>query len=154
MTEPNRSSLGHLARRFATSLSRRPPSADDDAWVGSQLGAGELALWASMPVADRRHSIEVARRLVASRPSAVRDEVAAALLHDVGKVRSGLGTFGRVVATVAGPRTRRFRLYHDHEAMGAELAAAAGSSALTIALIGGGGPPDAASALQAADDSI
>lgn len=148
------SGAGHLVRRFATSLSRRPPSADDDAWVGTVLGAGELALWASMPVADRRHSIEVARRLVAARPSAGRDEAAAALLHDVGKVRSGLGTFGRVVATVAGPRTRRFRQYHDHEAIGAEMAAHAGSSALTAALVGGGGPADAAAALQAADDSI
>lgn len=145
---------GHLARRFATSLSRCPPTADDEAWIATHLAAGESALWASMPVADRRHSTEVARRLVAARPGATRDEVAAALLHDVGKVRSGLGTFGRVLATVVGPRTRRFRQYHEHEAIGAELAADAGSSPLTVALVGGAGPADAAAALQAADDSI
>lgn len=107
-----------------------------------------------MPVADRRHSIEVARRFVAARPAASRDEIAAALLHDVGKVASRLGTFGRVVATVVGPRTDRFRTYHDHEAIGARLATTAGSSALTIALIAGDGPPEVAAALQAADDSI
>lgn len=148
------SSPRHLARRFVTSLSRRPPSPDDEAWVGSQLGAGELALWASMSAADRRHSVEVARRFLAGRPSAPRDEIAGALLHDAGKLRSGLGTIGRVVATIVGPRTRRFRTYHDHEPLGAQMATDAGSSALTAALIGGGGPPDAAAALQAADDSI
>ena len=57
------------------------------------------------------------------RPAADRAEVAGALLHDVGKVEAGLGTFGRVVATVVGPRTERFRTYHDHEAIGARLAA-------------------------------
>jgi hypothetical protein len=146
--------LGHLARRFVGALSRTPPSADDDAWIAAQLEAGELALWATMPVADRRHSVEVARRLHAARPAATRDELAAALLHDVGKVASGLGTFGRVAATLVGPRTARFRAYHDHEAIGASMAAEAGSSELTVALIGGSGPPDAAAALQSADDAI
>ena len=56
-------------------------------------------------------------------PTATRAEMAGALLHDVGKIEAGLGTFGRVAATVVGPRTRRFRLYHDHEAIGAGLAA-------------------------------
>lgn len=146
--------VGHLARRFAGALSRRPPSAADDAWVDEHLEAGELALWASMPAADRRHSIEVARRVRAARPAATRDELAAALLHDVGKLASELGTFGRVAATVVGPRTARFRTYHDHEAVGAAMAAEAGSSELTVALIGGAGPAAAAAALQTADDSI
>ena len=76
--------------------------------------------------------------------------MAGALLHDVGKVEAGLGTFSRVVATVVGPRTRRFRLYHDHEALGARLAAAAGADVVTVALIEGRGP--AAADLRAADD--
>jgi hypothetical protein len=146
--------LAHLARRFRGALSRKPPTAADDAWVDEHLEAGELALWASMTVADRRHSIDVARRLQATRPEASRDELAAALLHDVGKLASDLGTFGRVAATIVGPRTARLRTYHDHEAIGAAMAAEAGSSELTVALIGGAGPPEAAKALQAADDSI
>lgn len=105
-----------------------------------------------MPAPDRRHSIEVARRFATVRPAADRIELAGALLHDVGKTASGLGTFGRVLATVVGPRTRRLRDYHDHEAIGAALAAAVGSDRHTVALIRGEGP--AAHDLQAADDSI
>jgi hypothetical protein len=142
--------VGHLTRRFAGSLSRRPPAAADEAWAASQLAAGEQALWGRMGNADRRHSIEVARRFVARRPRATRAEVAGALLHDCGKVEAGLGTVGRVVATVAGPRSSRFRAYHDHEAIGARLAQAAGSDPATVALIEGRGP--AVADLLAADD--
>ena len=61
--------------------------------------------------------------------------VAAALLHDVGKLDSGLGVFGRVLATLAGAAaghdmaepwsqkrgiTRRFGLYLQHPELGAE----------------------------------
>lgn len=142
--------VGHLARRFAGSWSRAEPAPDDLAWVAAQLTPGELALWCRMTVADRRHAVEVARRFVTRRPGATREEVAGALLHDVGKVEVGLGTLARVAATIVGPRTRRFRLYHDHEAIGARLAAAAGSAAATVELIEGRGP--AAADLRAADD--
>ena len=145
-------SAGHLVRRFVTSLARQPPSADDEAWATGWLSAGEGELWASMPPADRRHAVEVTRQFVARRPQASRAEVAGALLHDVGKVPSRLGTLGRVAATLAGPRTRRFRMYHDHEAIGANMAAQAGSEQVTVALIRGSGA--AAADLQAADDSI
>jgi 3'-5' exoribonuclease len=76
--------------------------------------------------------------------------VAGALLHDIGKVESRLGTFGRVAATIVGPRTDRFRLYHAHEMIGAQMLRRAGSSADTIELVEGGGA--AASDLRAADD--
>ena len=49
-----------------------------------------------------------------------RDEMAGALLHDVGKLDAGLGTFGRVLATVVGPRTATVPHYHDHERIGAD----------------------------------
>ena len=88
-----------------------------------------------MQAQDRRHSIEVARRLMADLDDAPRDVVAAALLHDVGKIQSRLGTFARVVATVVGPRTARFRRYHDHEALGVGLLASAGSTELTRHLV-------------------
>ena len=140
----------HLGKRFLTSLSPRRPDPDDVEWAGTFLTVGERALWERMAAPDRRHSIVVARRFVALRPAASREEVAGALLHDVGKVEAGLGTFSRVVATVVGPRTRRFRLYHDHEAIGARLAADAGATAVTVALVAGEGP--AAADLHAADD--
>jgi hypothetical protein len=133
-------SVGHLARRFATSLSRRPPDVTDEVWAEAQLLPAEVDLWRRMSVADRRHAIVVARRFADRRPTASRAELAGALLHDVGKVAAGLGTFGRVAATVVGPRTARFRTYHDHEAIGAGMATAAGSDPGTVELIEGGGP--------------
>lgn len=140
----------HLGRRFVTSLSPFPPDAADTAWAAARLTPTELELWSTLSNADRRHSIEVARRFVGRRPDAGAAEVAGALLHDVGKVEADLGTFVRVVATVVGPRGRRFRLYHDHEAIGARLAEAAGADPVTVALIEGRGP--AAADLHAADD--
>ena len=89
-------------------------------------------------------------RRFASMGSWSREETAAALLHDIGKLDSGLGTAARVVATVVGPRTKRFGRYHDHERIGAEMLAAAGSSPVTVDLVRGNGR--AASALAAADN--
>jgi len=137
-------------RRFAGSLSRRAPSSADVVWASEHLSAEECALWASMPVTDRRHSLAVARRFVVARPAASTAEIAGALLHDVGKVESRLGTFGRVVATLVGPRTDRFRTYHRHEEIGARMLADAGSDPMTVDLVCGRGP--AAATLRAADD--
>ena len=142
--------VGHLARRFVTSLSGRPPEPQREAWAQSLLLPGERALWARMSAADRRHSIEVARRFRRLVETPTRAEMAAALLHDVGKTASGLGTAWRVVATVVGPRTNRFRRYHEHEAIGVRMLAAAGSEADTLALARGDHPHGGA--LRAADD--
>jgi Flp pilus assembly protein TadB len=120
------------------------------AWAESLLTAGERDLWRRMAVADRRHSIVVARRFADRRPEATREELAGALLHDVGKIEAGLGTFARVLATIVGPRTRRFRAYHDHERLGADVLDRSGSAPETVALVRGDGP--AAPALRAADD--
>jgi hypothetical protein len=98
---------------------------------------------------DRRHSAavarEVERRLGHEASSPV---LAAALLHDVGKIDAGLRTWGRVVATmsaaVAGPDTarlwirssgftRRVGLYLHHPEIGADLLEMAGSDPLTVA---------------------
>jgi hypothetical protein len=54
------------------------------------------------------------------------------------------------VATIVGPRTARFRSYHDHERIGMEMLADAGSAIATIELVRGQGR--AAAALHAADD--
>jgi putative nucleotidyltransferase with HDIG domain len=141
--------LGHLARRFFGSLSRRPPASADVAWVLTQLLQEEAVLWQSMPAQDRRHSIVVARRFAALVADASRAELAGALLHDVGKTQSGLGTIGRVAATVVGPRTTRFAAYHDHEALGVVMLRGAGSEPETLALVIGAGR--SANALREAD---
>jgi len=141
--------VGHLIRRFISSLSRREPGVADIAWVNSQLLEGESRLWHRMTAADRRHSIAVARRFGGSGAWS-RDEIAGALLHDVGKLESGLGTVSRSVATIVGPRTQRFRRYYAHESLGADMLTAAGSSEITVELVRGRGP--AAAALVEADN--
>ena len=53
--------------------------------------------------ADRRHAVGVAREVERSLGAeASRPVLAAALLHDVGKIESGLGVYGRVIATLCG----------------------------------------------------
>ncbi len=141
--------IGHLARRFFGSLSRREPPAPAVAWALAQLLSGEAALWQQMSVQDRRHSIAVARRFAALVTDPTRAEMAGALLHDVGKTQSGLGTLGRVITTTIGPRTKRFRSYHDHETIGRELLREAGAQTATLELIDGAGPNSPA--LRAAD---
>jgi hypothetical protein len=130
----------HLAARFVTSLPATPPSVADEIWVDEHLLVGERALWVQLSNQDRRHSAAVARRFLVERPQATRAEIAGAILHDVGKIECGLGTFGRVVATLVGPRTKRFAAYHDHEAVGAAMAEAAGSEPATVELIAQRGP--------------
>src|SRR6478735_5740280 len=148
------SHAGHLLRRFATSLSPRAPSAPDEAWAKRSLLVGEAELWDRLSNPDRRHAIEVARRFTKAHPDPARAELAGVLLHDVGKLASGYGTFGRVWATLAGPRSPRLRRYHDHEEIGAAMASNAGSEAVTVAIIarGADAPPDVVAALAAADD--
>jgi hypothetical protein len=102
----------HLAGRFFLALlpvGPRPPAAR---WALAHLSPAERSLFDAMSGPDRRHAIGVARdavRLAGGEP--VPDAfVAAALLHDVGKIESGLGTFGRVLATVAAVVLGRERL--------------------------------------------
>ncbi len=140
----------HLVKRFAASLPLRAPTSADTVWAQSFLLDGERELWQRLSATDQRHSIVVARRFERLDISSGRDEMAAALLHDIGKLDSGLGTLGRVAATIIGPRTERFRRYHDHEGLGAALLRSAGSSPTTVDLVLGLG--NAAEALRAADD--
>lgn len=141
--------FAHLAKRFAGSLVPFDvPKADRD-WVQAQLLPGEVDVWTRMSRADRRHASQVARRVErALGDEATRPVLAAALLHDCGKSVSGLGTYGRVVATlsakVAGRETaaawvetrgftRRVGLYLEHPRLGADLLGLAGSAPLTVA---------------------
>ena len=125
--------LAHLIKRFVTSLPPGGPTFEAEAWVASVLSEAELALWHRMSGPDRRHAVGVARRVEAALgEDATAPVLAAALLHDVGKVESGLGTFGRVVATVAGPRTPRLAAYRRHPELGAALLELADSDPLTV----------------------
>ena len=139
----------HLAKRFFGSLVPLGEPKADRVWILEQLTEGETEIWTSMSKADRRHAAGVARRVErALGHEATRPIVAAALLHDCGKTVSGLGTYGRVIATVsaklAGPEqayawretrgcTRNVGLYLLHPELGADLLGLAGSAPLTVA---------------------
>jgi hypothetical protein len=153
----------HLATRFFGSLRSGAPR--EEAWAIDQLVEGERAVWERMSDADRRHAVGVALRVGdALGERATRPVLAAALLHDSGKVESDLGTFARVGATVAGVVSRRWRgrvgAYLRHDEIGAEMLERAGSDALTVAWAREHHLPrarwtlplDIADALKAADD--
>ena len=141
--------IGHLSKRFFGSLRPGGPPSDDVAWARSQMLPGEREIWQQMSNADKRHSIAVARRVErALGHEAGRPVLAAALLHDCGKIDADLGAYGRVVATlsvsIAGRSaaedwtlargfTRKIGLYARHPEIGADRLALAGSDPLTIA---------------------
>lgn len=139
----------HLSRRFVGSLSRSEPKPADEAWARAALLPGEAMLWEQMSAPDRRHAIGVARQVAQTLGErASRPVLAAALLHDVGKVELGWGPFRRagatLIAVLAGyGRAREWRdaagvrghvgRYVCHDEIGDELLDHAGSDELTVA---------------------
>ncbi|MSO79167.1 MAG: hypothetical protein EXQ79_06135 [Acidimicrobiia bacterium] len=171
----------HLVRRFFGALRPGPPRANDAAWVESVLTPGELEIWSRMVNHDRRHSVAVARRVqhsFANTPTADDSRwLAAALLHDVGKLDAGLGVIGRASATLAGAAaghdmaeawsakrgvTRRFGLYLRHAELGETRLRLAGAREEAAAWAGAhhaefkwdalGFPEGVVAVLDAADD--
>ncbi|MEY3558906.1 MAG: hypothetical protein RL374_1612 [Actinomycetota bacterium] len=142
----------HLAKRFFTSLVSKDVSEAELTTVRSKLSAHEYELWLQFAIVDRRHSVLVAARFTALRPEASDNEIAGVLLHDIGKISSNLSTLQRVIATVVGPRTKRFALYHQHEEIGADMLRRAGSHSEVIAMVNQTCSADAAAAFRAADN--
>lgn len=148
----------HLVRRFFGAIKPGPPPSSDDLWARSQLLDGEIRLWQRMNNPDRRHAIEVAKAVVAELGEPERPVVAAALLHDVGKVVSGYRTPARVAATllwaavddsraddwldVSGQR-RRMAEYRRHPELGEQLLIEAGADQLTSSWAGDHHRPEA-----------
>lgn len=168
----------HLVKRFFGSLLPRGPKPVDTEWAESVLLPGEVALWSRMSRSDRRHAAGVARRVEdALGADATRSVLAAALLHDVGKLDANLSVYGRVIATLSGAAvrhdqdtirdwtrtrgfTRRVGLYLQHPRLGGDMLALAGSDPLTVAWAREHHlpreewtlPMELANALKAADD--
>ena len=135
--------VGHLAARFAGSLRARPIDDADIAFVRQYLRPEELACWECLGAADRAESVATARTaLGALGPDADPLWVAAALLHDVGKVETGLGTIGRALATLAAGLAGHGRArawpnpvgrYVNHDELGAQRLRRAGAREETVA---------------------
>lgn len=146
----------HRARRLGRSLVARAPGDEDTAWAHAFLSDRERRLFDRMAAVDRTHSIGVARGVadhldrvgLGVDDAEARWIVAAALTHDVGKTVAGLGTYGRVVATLSesvggasmarvwaerSGMTRKVGLYLQYPRLGADLLAVAGSDERVVA---------------------
>ncbi|NLA36625.1 MAG: hypothetical protein GX868_13215 [Actinobacteria bacterium] len=143
--------LRHRIPRFFVSLAPVAPASEDLQWALARLNERERALFTRMSNQDQRHAIRVARRTEASydlvEPS-LDVALAAALLHDIGKVSAGLGTYGRVVAALceaAGGAdmaeiwqqrpgiTRRIGMYLRYTEIGVDLLRLAESDPVVVA---------------------
>jgi hypothetical protein len=144
--------LTHLVKRFVLSWSRNDVTEDELNMVRSTLTSSEFNLWNQFSVADRRHSVEVAQRFAVFLPEASREHRAGVLMHDIGKIQSKLSTLMRVCATVVGPRTKRFALYHQHEEIGITMLRHAGSHADVIAVMNQACNAEVAAAFRSADN--
>ncbi len=127
----------HLVSRFFDVVTARPLDEEERRRAAALLQPGpETEAFFAQSVADQRHGLEAAE-IVSRRAPRRRDLQRAALLHDIGKRRSGLGAFGRVVATLTfrlgGPWGRRHRLYLDHGALGASELEAWGAESIVVA---------------------
>ncbi len=124
---------------------------EEEALVHRILSERGVALFESMPVADRRHGIDVAERLLRSGQDDG-DLLAAALLHDAAKghrMRLWHRVAGVLLEALAPSLLRRvaspdptswrhpFHLYLHHQPMSADLAAGAGLAPRVGAFIRG-----------------
>ena len=143
----NTGSWGHLAGRFFGALRPGTASPEDRVWAESVLLPGEYALWTRQPGHDQRHTAGVARAVeaaLAGGPHAGDPRwPACALLHDIGKLASGLSIPARVLATLVEKATggavsdweerrglrRRIALYLRHPELGADMIEMAGGRA-------------------------
>jgi len=138
-------------RQFWLELWARPSEVQLEQ-ARSVLTAPEMALFLRMQPGEQAHSLNILFEMQ-QHGHAHPGLLAAALLHDVGKVRYPLHIWERVLIVLAAawlPRQARawgdyhgqapgwrkpFVVARQHAAWGAELAAQAGSPALTVALI-------------------
>lgn len=143
---------------------------EEEALVRRVLPPGGVVLFDRMPVADRRHGLDVAERLLRSGFDDA-DLLGAALLHDAAKGRR-MRLWHRVAGVLlealapallrrlASPDARSWRhpfhLYLHHGPMSADLALATGCGDRLAGFIRGDAAGDDAAllrALEAADDA-
>lgn len=153
-------------RQFRSHVRARVAPDERAALVG-WVTPGQLALFDSMHIADRRHGLDVVATL-RSQGVTDADVLLAGLLHDAGKGRTGvwprvaysLGeAYGAWVWRVAGilpPMDRAIERLGAHAETSARLAQGAGASPRTVDLIrhqDAPVDPDAGRLLQLADEA-
>ena len=143
---------------------------EEEALARRVLPVTAWPLFETMPVADRRHGLDVVARLLAAGTDDP-EVLAAALLHDAAKghrMRLWHRVAGVLLEALAPAVLRRlasrderswrhpFHLYLPHAELSADMARAAGCGVRTAAFIRGSVPDEDASllrTLEAADDA-
>ncbi len=127
--------VSHLTRRFFGSLAAHRPTSSDQSFVAGLLSAAEADVFWSQPVPDLAHAVRSAQSVAEAAPGRV-DLARAALLHDVGKRLSDIGTVGRSLATALSlvrlPTSERMASYLEHARLGAEELTALGCEDLVV----------------------
>jgi hypothetical protein len=143
------SRLAYRARQFRDSLPGSRKEIPDEA-LAAYLTPAQLSLFQRMQPAEQAHAFAIFKSLE-STGQIDSDLLAAALLHDVGKILHPLSIFGRVLVVLGNrlfPLTARrwaagaprglrlpFVVAAQHAGWGAELAARAGATSRTVELI-------------------
>jgi hypothetical protein len=141
--------IAYRSRQFWNALAGRKTQVPEEV-IRPHLSATQVALFQRMQASEQAHAFRAFERLKAAGQGDP-DLLAATLLHDVGKIRSPLTPFDRVLIVLgryffpgavghwgtgeARGLRRPFVVAAQHPAWGAELAAAAGASAQTCELI-------------------
>ena len=138
----------HLIARFAISLLPSKENKETNKFL-TLLNPDELRLFEAQNEFDKRHSFRNVKKLHALIEAPDPDIIIACGLHDVGKVQSGFGIFGRVfatcVATIVGLHrvdawtknnpnsiTRRISTSVHHPEIGAGLLSEARSNLIAV----------------------
>jgi len=151
----NPARLFYRTHQLWKALAVQPADKDLDR-VGNWLSPSQQALFFRLQPSEQAHSLDLLRRLIAQGESHP-DLLAAALLHDVGKIQYPLQLWERVWVVLAHtlmpgwvkkwgsqpiqagqpfPAWRKaLMVAEQHPRQGAELAAQAGSTSMVVALI-------------------
>lgn len=151
----NASRFLYRSRQFWQAISSGPSQGDVEL-VSSVLTDPQLELFKGMQASEQTHSVQVFHNL-RNQGEENPDLLAAALLHDVGKIRVPLRIWERVMIVIVGavcenclhkwgrnknihPESglgwrRAFIVAEQHPAWGAELAAECGTSPMAVSLI-------------------
>lgn len=168
------SAAAYRVQQFLAAVTAGQLSTADWALVARYLTPAQLALFKCLPENDQQHALAVARTLL-DQGWKDTELIQAALLHDIGKMDSGLHLMYRVAIVLlralwpAGLRwlaasdrgwRRPFHIHQHHPEIGARLAAEAGASPRVVELIlhhqspaCGGADARELAALQAADEN-
>lgn len=128
-----RERFGHLLVRFWDVASSPVLTETERSWVAGYLKESEQSAFFAQPRGDQRHGYHSGRWVAArGRPDLVR----ASVLHDIGKRRSGLGLWGRSLASLwilfGGRPSGRWRDYADHGRLAADELETLGAEALVV----------------------